>query len=146
MTAEWQLINVISLVWDTWKNCKPRLQFFHVSHNKGNYINPMSFRCHSAVIPLSFRCHSAVCICSVDKNSPSEKSWPHCVWLGDRPGQQQHWRRKIEFLDRAYRQGQLFSCHNICPEPTILNWRGVAITTITSCWNHYLQSSLNLLP
>ena len=28
-TAEWHRINVISLMWDTWKNCKPGLQFFY---------------------------------------------------------------------------------------------------------------------
>ena len=34
MTAEWQQINVISLMWDTWKNCKPGLQFFRVFHTR----------------------------------------------------------------------------------------------------------------
>jgi hypothetical protein len=37
-------------MWHTWKNCKPGLQFV-------NYINP-----------LPFRCHSAVCICSAGKS------------------------------------------------------------------------------
>ena len=32
MTAEWQRIVVISLMWDTWKKCKPGLQFFQVFH------------------------------------------------------------------------------------------------------------------
>jgi hypothetical protein len=49
MTAEWQRINVISLMWDTWKNCNPGLEFFHVSH-----IREITL----------IRCHSAVCICS----------------------------------------------------------------------------------
>ena len=48
-------------MWDTWINCKPRLQFFHVSHIRE--ITLINY--HSAVIPLSFCCHSAVCICSV---------------------------------------------------------------------------------
>jgi hypothetical protein len=42
-------IVVISLMWDTWKNCKPRLQFFHVSHIWETTL---------------IRCHSAVCNCS----------------------------------------------------------------------------------
>ena len=50
MTVEWQLINVISLMWDRWKTCEPRLQFFHLS-----YIREVTL----------IRCHSAVCICSV---------------------------------------------------------------------------------
>ena len=41
---------ISGLIWDTWKNCEPGLQFLQVSHYKRNYINP---------------CHSAVCICSV---------------------------------------------------------------------------------
>ena len=48
MTAEWQQINVIFLMWDTWKNCKPRLQLFHMSHIREITL----ILCHSAVILL----------------------------------------------------------------------------------------------
>ena len=35
-------------MWDAWKNCKPGLQFFHVSH-----ISEITLiRCHSPVISL----------------------------------------------------------------------------------------------
>ena len=53
MTAEWQRINVISLMWETWKNCNPALQFFHVSHTREITLHNL----------LSFCCHSPVCIC-----------------------------------------------------------------------------------
>ena len=46
MTGEWQQNNVFFLMWDTWKNYKPRSQVFHVSH-----IREISLIC----------CHSAVC-------------------------------------------------------------------------------------
>ena len=45
-TAEWQRIYIISLMWDTWKNCNPGVW------HKGNYINP----------PLSFRCMYLQCV------------------------------------------------------------------------------------
>ena len=48
MTAECQWINVISLMWDTWKNCNPGLQFFHVPHIREITL----ILCHSAVISL----------------------------------------------------------------------------------------------
>ena len=46
MTGKWQQNNVFFLMWDTWKNYKPRSQVFHVSH-----IREISLIC----------CHSAVC-------------------------------------------------------------------------------------
>ena len=52
MTAEWQRINVNSLMLRTWKNCKAGLKFFHVSHIREITL----IRCHSTV---------TVCICSV---------------------------------------------------------------------------------
>ena len=57
-TAEWQRnesrmtvecrINIISQMWDTWKNCHLGLQFFHVAHIRETTL----FHCHSAAIPL----------------------------------------------------------------------------------------------
>ena len=35
-------------MWDTWKNSKPGLQFFHVSHIREITL----IRCHSGVIPV----------------------------------------------------------------------------------------------
>ena len=43
-------------MWDTWKNCKPVLQFFHVS-----LIREITLIC----------CHSALCICSVKQSLPT---------------------------------------------------------------------------
>lgn len=45
-------------------------------------------------------------------------------------------RRKIEFLDRELGQGQLFSCHNICPRTTTTDQSLIG----GSCWNQYLPS------
>ena len=53
-----QRINVIFLMWDTWKNCKPGLQFFHVSHIREITL----IRCNSAVIPMSFSYMYLQCI------------------------------------------------------------------------------------
>ena len=50
---ECQRINVVSFMWDTWKNCKP-YYIFSMCFTEGNYINR-----------LPFCCHSAACICSV---------------------------------------------------------------------------------
>ena len=54
MTAEWRRINVISLMWDTWKNCNPGFHFFHESHIR-------EITLFSAVIPLSFCCMYLQC-------------------------------------------------------------------------------------
>ena len=61
MTAEQQWINVISIMWNTWKNCNPDLQFFHVSHMREITL---------------IRCHSAVCICSV-RNASLARLMPY---------------------------------------------------------------------
>ena len=42
-------------MWDTWKNCS-RFTVFPCVPHKGNYINLLSFHCHSTVILLSFCC------------------------------------------------------------------------------------------
>ena len=57
MTAEWRRINVISLMWDTWKIFNPGLQFFHVSHIRKITL----IWCHSAVCIYSASLCQAIC-------------------------------------------------------------------------------------